>query len=253
MKKIFIIPYRARLSQMHVFINHMEKILEDEDYEFIFVHQCDKRPFNRGAMKNIGFLYIKKKYPHEWRNMTLIFHDIDCVPYKKGLFDYETEKGIVKHYFGFNHVLGGIFAIKGSDFEKTHGFPNLWGWGFEDNAMKKKWEGVGGKIDRSQWVGRFDTRVVGFSHGVRSLMEKVINPHNVDYYYKKIDNHGFHTLKNLKYTIENINSRSEMLNTVSFTSETDHRDHVYTRGTPKRKYMPSKITRMSSLLQMRRR
>jgi hypothetical protein len=56
MKKLFIIPYRDRFSHGQVFINHMSKILEDDEYEFIFVHQCDRRPFNRGAMKNVGFL-----------------------------------------------------------------------------------------------------------------------------------------------------------------------------------------------------
>ena len=116
MKKLFIIPYRDRFAQRHVFTNHMTKILEDEEYEFIFVHQCDRRPFNRGALKNIGFLYAKATYPQEYKDMTFIFHDIDHVPAVKGQFDYETTKGTVKHYFGFKHVLGGMFAIKGSDF-----------------------------------------------------------------------------------------------------------------------------------------
>ena len=33
MKKLFIIPYRDRFAQRHVFTNHMTKILEDEEYE----------------------------------------------------------------------------------------------------------------------------------------------------------------------------------------------------------------------------
>ena len=80
MKKLFIIPFRKREAQREVFINHMTKVLEGQDYEMIFVHQCDTRTFNRGAMKNIGFLYGRKAYPqHIWKDMTFIFHDIDSV------------------------------------------------------------------------------------------------------------------------------------------------------------------------------
>ena len=250
MKKLFIIPYRDRLSQQSIFINHMTKVLEGEDYEFIFVHQCDKRPFNRGAMKNIGFLYAKATYPNMYKNMTFIFHDIDCVPFKKGIFDYETTKGVVKHYYGFNHVLGGMFAIKGDDFERTYGFPNFWGWGFEDNAIYKKWRSIGGKTDRSQFLPIHHKAVVELSHGVRSLMYKRVNQHNVDYFYRDPKQHGFHTLKNVNYSVESTNERSKMINVKSFSSETRPEDHRYTMGTPHHKYVPSKITRMGDLMRV---
>ena len=31
----------------------------EKDYEILFVHQKDKRKFNRGGMRNIGFIYVK--------------------------------------------------------------------------------------------------------------------------------------------------------------------------------------------------
>jgi len=253
MKKLFIIPYRDRVAQKAVFINHMSKVLEGQDYEFIFVHQCDKRPFNRGGMKNIGFLYAKNAYPQQYKDMTFIFHDVDCIPYKKGLFDYETEKGVVKHYYGFNHVLGGMFAIKGGDFERTYGYPNLWGWGFEDNAIKKKWVGIGGTIDRSQFLPIHHKAVIELSHGVQSLMKKRVNPKNVDYLYRDIKLHGFHTLKNVKYTVEDLQSGIKMVNVNSFSCETRPEDFKYHIGTPHHKYVPSKITRMGDLMRVIRR
>ena len=59
---IIIVPYRDREQHKFYFDRHMKYILENYDYEIIFVHQKDNRPFNRGGMKNIGFLYAKNKY-----------------------------------------------------------------------------------------------------------------------------------------------------------------------------------------------
>ena len=146
MKKVIIVPYRDRGPQKEIFLSHMKNLFSDEkDYEIIFVHQKDKRNFNRGGMRNIGFIYVKKKYEN-WKDITLVFHDIDYLPYKK-IFSYDTKEGIINHFYGLKPALGGIWAIKGVDFEKIDGFPNLWAWGFEDNAIKYRWLKGGGKIE----------------------------------------------------------------------------------------------------------
>ncbi len=159
-KKVFIIPYRNRVNNLNEFLFRMSTILlvdETEPYEFYFAHQCDSRPFNRGAMKNIGFLAVKRKYPNDYKNITFIFHDVDTYPAKKGLIDYTTTLGVVKHYYGFKYALGGIFAIKGADFEKSKGFPNFWGWGLEDNLIQTRCLAAGLVIDRSIFYPITDT------------------------------------------------------------------------------------------------
>ena len=85
-KLIFIIPYRDRIQHMSFYTTYIQKVMEDipkEDWTYFFVHQTDSRPFNRGAMKNIGFLAIKYKYPNDYKNIILIFNDIDTLPYDK--------------------------------------------------------------------------------------------------------------------------------------------------------------------------
>jgi len=253
MKKLFIIPFRDRESQRCVFINHMQKVLEDEDYEFIFVHQKDKRTFNRGGLKNIGFLYAKKTYPHDYKKMTFIFHDIDTVPYKKGLFDYETTEGIVKHYFGFKFALGGMFAIKGSDFEKIYGFPNFWGWGFEDNNIQLRWSSIGGKIDRRQFFPIGHKNVVGFHNSARQLMVRQANKKNVTLHHgwQKEDS-GFHTIKDLHYEVENMGDKVKMLHVSSFLTETIEKLQIYETGIPRRAYRDHKVAQMGEIIKYAR-
>lgn len=202
-KKVFIIPYRNRLQHKHYFIKHMSYILEDwnkEDFEMYFVHQCDPRNFNRGAVRNIGFLAIKNKYPDDYKNITFIFNDIDTMPFKKNLFDYSTIKGVVKHYYGFKYTLGGIIVVNGEDFEKTNGYPGFWGWGMEDNALQKRCVNLNLLIDRSLFFEIGNPNVLQLFDGVSRIISKG------DPWRGTHDNgiDGLKTIHNLHYTINDV-------------------------------------------------
>jgi hypothetical protein len=167
-KIIFIVPYRDRKEHLEHFKSQMKIILEDynpNDYRFFFAHQCDTRSFNRGAIKNIGFIAAKTMYPNDYKNITFVFNDVDSMPIRKDLIKYETTRGVVKHFYGFTYALGGIFSITGGDFERLNGFPNFWGWGYEDNMMQKRAEKWRLTIDRSTFFNINDLNIIQLMHG----------------------------------------------------------------------------------------
>jgi hypothetical protein len=199
-KLIFIVPYRDRIQEKQHFSVYMKYIMEDynkDDYEIYYSHQLDNRPFNRGATKNIGFLAMKQKYPNDYYNITFVFNDIDTVPIKKNTFNYITTQGVVKHFYGFNFALGGIFSIVGSDFEKCNGFPNNWGWGMEDNAINDRVLLNEITIDRQQFYPRNTKEVLH----LYDTPLRVINNKEPENYLKKNLNDNLSNIHELSFNI----------------------------------------------------
>jgi hypothetical protein len=166
---IFIVPYRDRQKQYEFYSNHMKVLLEDMapvSYKILYIHQKDEREFNRGAMKNIGFITVKSLYPNDYQNITLVFNDIDIMPYTKNFLNYYTVPGVVKHFYGFTFTLGGIISITAGDFEKINGFPNFWAWGYEDNLLQGRVLQHGLTIDRSVFYPILDPNMLHFSEGI---------------------------------------------------------------------------------------
>ena len=197
-KRIFIVPYRNRVQHKFFFSKYMSFILEDKnDYEIFFSHQCDARTFNRGAVKNIGFIAARNKYPEHYKDITFIFNDVDTIPFNK-IFDYETTHGVVKHYYGFKYALGGIVVMKGADFEITNGFPCFWGWGMEDNVLQKRCDRLGIKVDRSVFYNIGSPEILQLFDGISRIISKK-DPWRGEYD-DGID--GLITISQLKYSID---------------------------------------------------
>ena len=196
-KLIFIVPYRDREQQLSFFTRQMDYILEDyneDDVSIMIIHQNDTRSFNCGAMKNIGFLIVKEKYPDDYQNITLVFNDVDTLPFTKNFLNYTTQSGVVKHFYGFTHTLGGIVSINAMDFEKINGFPNFWSWGYEDNMFYDRVVKAGISINRKQFFPFADKNILHFYDGYL----KQVNKKEFDRY-ATFTTEGIRSINNLYY------------------------------------------------------
>ena len=234
-KKIFIVPYRNRPEQKFFFCKYMKFLLEHTtDYEIYFSHQTDKRSFNRGATRNIGFLAMKAKYPNHYKEMTFIFNDLDTIPFNR-IFDYETHLGMVKHYYGFTHSLGGIVVFKGADFEKINGYPNFWSWGREDACLQKRCQTAGIAINRQDFYTIGSPEILQLFDGVGRIIN-TRDPHKLD---DDVGATGLTTIRKLEYVIEKkstneldniydaLGQHFNYINIISFQTETQFEDDEY--------------------------
>ena len=217
-KIIFIIPYRDRPQRKFFFEKYMAYILEDMDkneYKIYFSQPVSGKSFNRGAVKNIGFLAMREKYPNDYKNITFVFNDVDSIPYKKNLLNYETKPGVIKHFYGFTYALGGLFSITGEDFEKILGFPNYWSWGYEDQIIYNRTVYKKIHVDRTQFYRIYDHDIMQFSDSSRRLM----NLNNLKKHKELNYNNNFKSIINLNYRIEN-----NIINILNFDLTCKERD-----------------------------
>ncbi|EWM21309.1 beta- -galactosyltransferase 3 [Nannochloropsis gaditana] len=130
-------------------------------YHIYIVEQSkDGRKFNRGKLLNIGFDVALKdgegtgeggKEGGRAAASVFIFHDVDLLPSRELVPLYLTRPSRPLHiarawgrYSGNPRYLGGAIAFNATDFQKINGFPNtFWGWGGEDDEMRKRVEQVG--------------------------------------------------------------------------------------------------------------
>ncbi len=179
MKYNFIIPYRNRKEHLDEFIRRFTGYLngKDIDAQFFIIHQINPQEFNRGALKNIGFLEVCKIRP----DGLFIFHDVDTYPTYWGSINYDAKPGEFKRPVmnSSPENLGLICSCWKGEFEKTNGFANYWGWGSEDVALYFRAKKLGIYINENNMINYKDTRyVINLEH------------------YRNVEKEHFHTAKN---------------------------------------------------------
>lgn len=144
-----IVPYRAgadqpwRAEQLEQFLNYMHQYLKGVQGQIWVVEQLGNKPFNRGALLNVGFMMANPR-----RGDTIILHDVDLLP-SSSLYMYYNYNGDSVHHIGrafsrydTDSYLGGVLSIPAKVFFEINGFPNdYWGWGGEDDELRERLKG----------------------------------------------------------------------------------------------------------------
>jgi len=154
-----VVPYRDRAEQLACFLPHMtvyfqrDKIDKDQPYRITVVEQEAGRPFNIGALRNIGFLLT------EAESDQVCFHDVDYLPiwadYRPvdrptRLLWYGAESVPIDEsarlFVNHDHkdYFGGVVMMPNAVFRRLNGYSNgYWGWGYEDVDLRVRCETEG--------------------------------------------------------------------------------------------------------------
>ena len=144
-----IVPYRDRESQLLESMPNLAKFLNhyDIDHTITVVNQSGVGQFNRGKLKNVGFLETKDSTNYS------VLHDVDIYPVLNEHSSNDFGYFETPNYFyprsddspvdwalhickPSQKCAGCIFKVTNEHFESVNGFSNnYWGWGYEDRDL----------------------------------------------------------------------------------------------------------------------
>jgi hypothetical protein len=160
-----VVPYRAREAHLKIFVQMVrayfarDKIDRDIPYQALIIEQEQGLPFNRGALKNIGFALGRESSDYT------CFHDVDYIPVWADYswseipvaivwYGAETRPIRLSHRDrGVRHDLdkfyGGAALMPNDLFAKANGYTNAnWGWGPDDLDLKHRFGAIGIEMGR---------------------------------------------------------------------------------------------------------
>ena len=138
-----VVPYRDRADQLARFLPHITTYFERDlfdrtiAYTLHIVEQSADSAFNRGALKNAGFLLARENADY------VCFHDVDYLPIWADYSYVQQPTRLIWHGLypqpGYDTFLGGVVAFTRADFERINGYSNDYaGWGYEDDDLRER-------------------------------------------------------------------------------------------------------------------
>ena len=136
-----------RPAQLAYFVDAIAQLLSSGDTIVVVEQSADGRRFNRGQLLNSGAEIARRC--HGARDVVL--HDVDLLPTRELAPEYRrSDRHEVVHlaaayerYAGPSYM-GGIVRASWELLRSINGFPNdFWGWGGEDDAMRRRCQAVG--------------------------------------------------------------------------------------------------------------
>lgn len=135
-----LVPLRNAFDELIVFLPALTSFLSQHQIPFkiFLINQVDELRFNRGALLNVGYLYVRNECDY------VILHDVDMLPVKNELsYEYpgnDSVYHVIPNYLHPNpkllyvDYLGAILAVPNQVYEMVDGISNnFWGWGGEDD------------------------------------------------------------------------------------------------------------------------
>ena len=125
-----LIHYRNRKEHLDSYLRSIESYNTHTPYEMIVVEQEEGKPFNRGLMKNIGFMLRNPESEY------VIFNDDDYIPTESMFLEYMKKTEVCRYLSAHHRCLGPVVGFHPKCFENTNGFPNvIFEWGVEDRIL----------------------------------------------------------------------------------------------------------------------
>ncbi|XP_046348978.2 beta-1,4-N-acetylgalactosaminyltransferase bre-4-like [Haliotis rufescens] len=137
-----IIPYRDREVNLKILLNNLHRVLQKQQAEYVIfvVEQENGTPFNRGLIKNIGYLEAKARCHFD----CFTFHDVDLVPESErntywcgtNAVHHARRLDIWKYRVIYTYLFGGVITFNETFFSTINGYSNLFFmWGAEDDDL----------------------------------------------------------------------------------------------------------------------
>ena len=145
-KLAIIIPFRSTVDKLaqggpdrernlNNWLEYMSTWFKIPADVFVIEQSDDGRPFNKGALFNVGYDLTKDSHDY------MIFHDVDCVPLDvENTYEWKDTPTVLRWHWSRvmdeNWNAGGVLQMTHTEYKNINGYSNIfWGWGFEDTNM----------------------------------------------------------------------------------------------------------------------